>query len=78
VIGLAGLLSDTPLNDEQKEFASIIRVSGDHLLTVINDILDFSKIESRSLPIENIPYGVATLIEETLDPAAQKCATQKN
>ena len=55
MIGIAGLLADTPLSDEQKEFASIIRTSGDHLLTIINDILDFSKIESGQLPLEQTP-----------------------
>jgi signal transduction histidine kinase len=70
VIGLAGLLADTQLNDEQREFANIIRVSGSHLLTIINDILDFSKIEAGSLTLEAIPYSVENLLEETLDMVA--------
>ena len=77
VLGIAGLLADTPLSDEQKEFVSIIRVSGAHLLTIINDILDFSKIESGTLPIEQVPYSVETVLEETLDMVAPR-AREKN
>ena len=72
VIGMAGLLADSPLNEEQKDFANIIRTGGDHLLTVINDILDYSKLEAGMLPIEHIPYGVAGVVEEALDMVAAK------
>jgi signal transduction histidine kinase/HPt (histidine-containing phosphotransfer) domain-containing protein len=71
VIGMAGLLADTPLNEEQKDFANTIRHSGDHLLTVINDILDYSKLESGNLAIENIPFNVANVVEEALDMVAR-------
>jgi DNA-binding response OmpR family regulator len=67
IIGMAGLLEGTPLSDEQREFAAIIRNSGDHLLTVIGDILDFSSLESGKLPLENRPFHVAGVVEEALD-----------
>lgn len=77
VIGMTGLLLDTPLNIEQKEFAEIIRTSGDSLLTIINDILDFSKIESGKLDLESQPFSLYTVVEESLDLLASR-ATNKN
>jgi DNA-binding response OmpR family regulator len=70
IIGMAGLLDDTLLNDEQREFSAVIRRSGDHLLTVINDILDFSSLESGKLPLENLPFEVSGVVEDALDLVA--------
>jgi PAS domain S-box-containing protein len=67
VIGMSGLMLDTELNDEQREFAEIIRGSGDALLTIINDILDFSKIEAGKMELENQPFDLRDCIEDTLD-----------
>ncbi len=77
IIGMAGLLGDTQLDEEQRDYASIIRASGDHLLMVINDILDYSKLESGRLLLEHIPFAVATVVEESLDLVAAK-AREKN
>ncbi len=77
VIGMTGLLLDTELSDQQHEFVSTIRHSGDALLTLIDDILDFSKIESGKLELDNRPFNIRDCIEETLDLLAPKAA-EKN
>lgn len=67
VIGMTGLLLDTPLSEEQREYLNTIRVSGDHLLNLINHILDFSKIEAGQLRLEVTPFDIYSCIEEPLD-----------
>jgi len=67
VIGMSGLLLDTPLNDEQRDYAGTIRDSGDALLTIINDILDFSKIEAGRMDIELHPFDLRECVESALD-----------
>ena len=67
IIGMAGLLLDSPLAPEQKDFAETVRGSGDTLLTLINDILDFSKIDSGKLDLEMIPCDLRACVEDTLD-----------
>jgi len=67
VIGMTGLLLDSPLGDEQRELVDTVRTSGDSLLTIINDILDFSKIESGNMELERQPFELRTCIEEALD-----------
>jgi signal transduction histidine kinase/DNA-binding response OmpR family regulator len=67
VIGMSGLLLDTALNDEQRDFAGTIRDSGDALLSIINDILDFSKIEAGHMDIEMHPFDLRDCVESALD-----------
>ena len=76
VIGMSGLLLNTPLADEQREYAEIVRQSGDALLTVINDILDFSKIEAGKLELEAQPFDLRECVEGALDLVAAR-ATEK-
>ena len=64
VLGMLELLADTPLQDEQQEFARTARNSAFALLDVINDILDFSKIEAGRLEIENIDMELLPLCED--------------
>ena len=77
VIGMSGLLLDTPLTAEQRDYAATIRDSGDALLTIINDILDFSKIEAGRMDIEAQPFDLRECVESALDLVGQRAAEKQ-
>ncbi len=64
ILGMAGLLNDTQLDSEQREFLNSIQTSGDALLEIINDILDFSKIESGKVELEFHPFPIRSFQNE--------------
>jgi PAS domain S-box-containing protein len=76
VIGMTGILLETPLTREQLEYTETIRTSGESLLEIINAILDFSKIESGKMEIETQAFDVGQVVEEVIDlfgrPASAK------
>ena len=74
IIGMSDLMANTRLDQEQREMAETIRMSGQHLLTIINEILDFSKIESGKLELEQAPLDLVACVEESLQLAAPKIA----
>ncbi len=74
VIGMATLLSDTDLSQEQREYTDIIRSCGENLLTIINDILDFSKIESGKMELEEQDLELRIVMEEVLDVFATQAS----
>ncbi|MDZ7962173.1 MAG: response regulator [Aulosira sp. DedQUE10] len=67
VLGMTGLLLETPLNAEQRDFVETVRVSGDALLSLINEILDLSKLEAGEMLLENLDFDLSTCVEEVLD-----------
>jgi signal transduction histidine kinase len=67
VVGLNGLLLDTPLNEEQRRFVELARLSGESLLHLINDLLDYSKIEAGRLELEPLPFDVRQVCDQTCD-----------
>jgi signal transduction histidine kinase len=72
VIGMSDLLLDTKLDEEQREFAGIIRHSADALMAIINDILDFSKIEAGKLELDPQPFDLAQEVQQATEMFAHQ------
>jgi signal transduction histidine kinase/HAMP domain-containing protein/ActR/RegA family two-component response regulator len=66
VIGMSGLLLRSELDEEQRDYASIIRTSSEALLTIINDILDFSKIEAGRMELEELPFELRECVDSAV------------
>ena len=77
VIGMNGLLLETELNEEQRNYAEIVRSSSEALLTLINDILDFSKIEAGKLELETLDFDLQNMLDDFAATLAMR-AHEKN
>ena len=72
VIGLTGLLLDTPLSNIQSDYARTISTSAEALLRIINDILDFSKIEARKLTLDPVEFDLCSMVEDAIEVVAKE------
>ena len=76
IIGMTGLLLETSLTDEQRDYAETVRSSADSLLRLINDILDFSKIEAGKMTLEHIEFDFQEVLEDLLAVVGVKAHTK--
>ena len=72
ILGMTGLLLDTPLTPEQATYAKAVQTSGDALLSLIEEILDFSKIEAGKLDLDAQPLALTALVEEAVELLAPR------
>jgi signal transduction histidine kinase/CheY-like chemotaxis protein/HPt (histidine-containing phosphotransfer) domain-containing protein len=76
IIGMTGLLLDTEVTAEQRDFLETVRSAGDTLLMLINDVLDFSKIESEVLELEHRPFDLYACVEGAIDMVTVQAAAK--
>jgi signal transduction histidine kinase/DNA-binding NarL/FixJ family response regulator len=76
VLGMLGLMLDTALTSEQRDYAETARSSAMNLLDIINDILDLSKVEAGELALETLPFDLRSMVDDVVDQAAIMAASK--
>ena len=77
IIGMSGLLLDTPLTPEQTTYAKAVKTSGDALMSLIEELLDYSKIEAGKIDLEHRPFALTRLIEDITELLAPRAQARK-
>lgn len=77
VIGMTELLLDTPLDEQQQEYAEVVLKEAEHLLSIINDILDFSKIEAGRLILDHQEFAPVAVVESVAELLAVQAAAKR-
>jgi two-component system, sensor histidine kinase and response regulator len=77
VLGMTGLMLGTPLTPEQREYADMIRTSGETLLAIVNDVLDLSRVESGKLAIETTGFHLDDLVESVIEQFSARAAAKR-
>ena len=72
IIGMTDLALDSPLDAEPREYLTMVKASAESLMTVINDVLDFSKIEAGKLDLEEVPFGLRTVVADAMRTLAMR------
>jgi signal transduction histidine kinase/CheY-like chemotaxis protein len=77
ILGMSGLLLETPLTPEQTTYAKAVKTSGDALLSLIEELLDYSKIEAGKIDLEHRPFALAGMIEDITELLAPRAQARK-
>jgi len=77
IIGMSGLLMDTPLTPEQATYVKAVKTSGDALLSLIEELLDYSKIEAGKIDLEHRPFALSGMIEDITELLAPRAEAKK-
>jgi PAS domain S-box-containing protein len=70
ILGMADLLGESPMSNEQQEFVDTIRAETDSLVSVLSDVLDFAKLDAGTLALERAPFSFRETLRDTIKPFA--------